>query len=46
MHESQGNYKYDMILGRKILSELNIDLCFYENITRGMKALTKDVKPQ
>ena len=30
----RGNYKYNMILGREILSKLKIDLCFYENTIR------------
>ena len=27
----QGNHKYYMILGRDILSDINIDFCFYDN---------------
>ena len=30
-----GNQKYDTILGRHILFELKIDLCFYNNTIRG-----------
>ena len=32
MDDSRGNNKYDMILGRRILSKLQIDLCFSDNI--------------
>ena len=44
--ELQDKYKYDMILVRDILSELNIDLCFSENKLGYMKARTQYVWPR
>ena len=33
--DSQGYHRYNMILVCEIFSELNIDLCFYNNTIRG-----------
>ena len=34
LDNSQGRHRYGMILGRNILYELKIDLCFSNNTTR------------
>ena len=34
VYDSQGNHKYDMILGSHILSELKIDSCLFNNTIR------------
>ena len=35
MDESKGNYRYNIILGHDILSELQIGICFSNNKMRG-----------
>ena len=35
MGEPQGKHRYDMILGRDILSELKTDLCLFKNTIKG-----------
>ena len=40
----QGNHRYDMILGRDILSELKIDLCFSDNTIKGNLGTCKGSK--
>ena len=50
MDDSQGHHRYDMMLGCDILSEPNIDLCFFHKTVRvnkgtyeGCTAPMKDV---